>query len=313
MSSPKARFLLVVVPLLVAGPAPAAVCVFYPSQGAAQTLSFGVIEVRADAAPGTILAEKPTTAWTSKDFNCLKPRRVASLGIFTTPSAWGNGVYDTNVPGVGIRMYYVGNFGDTPVPHDVHVPSVFNGKLINAHFRVQLVKTGPVENGGSLNTGMLAQWGYDGRRQVWVDLLDARVEPQRSTCAFAARHLTFALDNVDGGTLAAAGSSRWATQQLVATGCVNATQILMTFSAPADETDTTLFKLSGADAARGVGVELRSDDPDAQAIPNSATPLVLAAAREGRSYGFRARYRTTGKPLGPGPAHTSITVNVTYR
>lgn len=300
--------------LLAAGPSFAG-CLSHPSQGAPQQITFGTVEIPADAAPGAVLAERSSSpAWNSPGFKCLKPSRTSGLGVFTAASALGEGILETNVPGVGIRVYFShSGQGENTVPYNVHIPWIFDGRLSNAHFRVQLIKTGPIGDGGALTVGTLARAGYDGSGQVWADLVDTRVEPQRPTCAFTSRRLVFALDKVDGGTLAVAGSSHWATQQLVSTGCTNASQILMTFTGPADETDPSLFKLQGVGAASGVAVELRSDDPDAQAIPNSASPLVLRAAQEGQSYGFRARYRTTGKPIAPGSANASITVNVAYR
>ncbi|WP_426286044.1 fimbrial protein [Luteibacter sp. E-22] len=308
------RSVLVAIALLLAAGQSQAGCLGHPSQGTPQSLSFGIVEAAADAAPRTVLAERVTTGWDSPGFKCLKPTRTGSLGVFTTPSVLGDGIYDTNVPGVGIRIqFHHSGQGDLVVPYSSHIPWIFDGKLSNARFTVQLIKTGPILEGGSLTRGTLARAGYDGQAQVWVDLLDARVEPQRPTCAFASRRLVFPIGNVEGGTLAVAGSSHWATQQLVATGCTQATQILLTFAGTADETDASLFKLTGNGAATGVAVELRSDDPDVQAIPNSAAPLILSAAQEGRNYGFRARYRTTGKPLAPGSANASITVNVAYR
>lgn len=289
-------------------------CLSHPSQGGPQTVSFGTIEVAASAPVETVLAEITTPGWNSPSFKCAWPTRTGRIGIHVTPSPLGKGIYETNIAGIGIRVYFHNsNYGDVVMPDNFYIPAAFDGTLRNAHFRVQLIKTGEIRNGGAVKAGLLAQAGYDGKTQAWVDLLDARVEPQRPTCAFTSRRLVFALDKVDGGILAAAGSSHWATQQLVSTGCTNATQLLMTFTGPADDTDPSLFKVAGANAASGVAVELRSDDPDAQAIPNSEAPLVLPAVKEGRSYGFRARYRTTGKPLAPGSANASITVNVAYR
>lgn len=306
------RFLATV--LLLATGISHAGCLSHPSQGAPQQVSFGTVEIPADAAPLMVLAERSSAGWNSPGFKCIKPTRTSGLGIFATPSALGEGIYNTNVPGVGIRVYFNhSGQGENVVPYNASIPWIIDGRLSNAHFRVQLIATGPVGDGGSLTAGTLARAGYDGSGQVWVDLFDTRIEPQRPTCAFASRRLVFALGKVDGGTLAVAGSSHWATQQLVSTGCTHATQILMTFTGPADETDPSLFKLNGAGAASGVAVELRSDDPDAQVIPNSASPLVLGAVQEGRSYGFRARYRSTGQPLAPGSANASITVNVAYR
>ena len=289
-------------------------CLSHPTQGGPQTASFGRVEAPADAPIHSVLAEVVTAGWNSPGFKCIKPTRTGSLGIHATPSPSGDGIHATNVPGVGIRVYFHNSaYGDILLPDNFYIPWMMDGTLRNAHFRVQLIKTAEIVEGGTITPGLLARAGYDGKAQAWVDLLDARVEPQRPTCAFASRRLVFALDKVDGGTLSAAGSSHWATQQLVSTGCINATQMLMTFTAPADDTEPSLFKVVGAGAASGVAVELRSDDPDAQAIPNSASPLVLRAAKEGQAYGFRARYRTTGKPLMPGPANVSITVNVAYR
>lgn len=309
---------LVAVPLalacLVVSPGAAAGCLAHPSQGIAQPLSFGTVSVAADAPVGTVLAERTTAAWSSPAFACVKPRRTGSLVLFTTPSAGGDNVYATNLPGVGIRVYFFNsNYGERVLPESEFIPWTFKAQLSNAHFRVQLVKTGPIPDGGSLSYGTLARAGYDNQAQVRVDLVQGRVEPQRPTCAFAGRRLVFALGKVDARDLATAGASAWVTQSLVVTGCTGATQMLMTFRGTPDARLASLFQLEGPGAAGGVAVELRSVDPDVQAIPNSPDPLVLPAQREGQSFGFRARYRTTGAALVPGTANTRITVDVAYR
>jgi type 1 fimbria pilin len=312
---PSRRIVRLACLLIVPFAAPAyAGCLGYPSQGAAQVLSFGTVQVPVDAPPGAVLAEKSTAAWTSSKFKCLYPSRTSSLGLFTTPSASGGGIYQTNVPGVGIRIYFDnGNNGERLVPERASVPFVFDATLANAHYRVQLIKTDAVDVGGLLTAGTLARGGYDDHAQVWADLANTQIEPERPTCAFVSPRLIFALNKVDGRDLLVAGSSPWVSQALVSTGCRNATQILMSFSAPADDQDSSLFKVTGVHPAAGVAVELRSDDPDAQAIPNGPSPLVLPAVREGRSYGFRARYRRVGQVVTPGEANASIVVNVSYR
>ncbi|HVI57159.1 MAG TPA: fimbrial protein [Luteibacter sp.] len=296
-------------------PAPArAGCLKHPSQGGPQVLSFGTVNVPVDAAPGSVLAEKRTAGWTSPRFKCLYPTRTASLGLFTTPSGRGEGIYDTNVAGVGIRVYFHNsNYGELLVPDHLSIPFIFDAVLTDAHFRVQLIKTGDVDAGDALTSGTLARGGWDGQAQAWVDLTDTRVEPERPTCAFTSRSLVFPLGKVDGRELLVVGSSPWVSQALVSTGCRHATQILMSFSAAANEQDASLFKVGGASPATGVAVELRSDDPDTQAIPNSPSPLILPAVRDGHSYGFRARYRRVGQTVTAGEANTSIVVNVSYR
>lgn len=289
-------------------------CLSYPSQGGPQSLSFGTVQVHVDARVGDVLAEKRTVGWTSSNFKCIKPTRTASPGIFAVPSGTGDGSYATNVRGVGIRIYfYNSNQGEHAVPDQAAIPWIFDAQLADAHFRVQLVKTDAIEDGGLLTSGTLARGGYDQRAQAWVDLAGTQVEPERPTCAFASRGLTFALGKVDGRDLLVAGSSPWVSQSLVTTGCDRATQILMSFTALAHEQDATLFKVTGTHPATGVAVELHSDDPDTQAIPNSPSPLILPAVHEGHSYGFRARYRRVGQAVTPGEANASIVVNVSYR
>lgn len=299
---------------LVVSPAAFAGCLSHPSQVIAQALSFGTVSVPADAPVGAVIAERTTAAWSSPAFKCVKPRRTGSLLLFNTPAAGGNSVHATNLPGVGIRVYFFNSsYGERLLPERESIPWIFKAQLTNAHFRVQLVKTGPIPAGGSLLYGTLARAGYDDQAQVRVDLVQGRVEPQRPTCAFAAKRLVFALGKVDARDLATAGASAWVTQSLVVTGCTGATQMLMTFRGTPDARLASLFQLEGPGAASGVAVELRSVDPDVQAIPNSPTPLVLPAQRDGQSLGFRARYRTTGAALVPGTANTRITVNVAYR
>ena len=198
--------------LAVAWPSHAG-CLKHPTQGAPQTVSFGTVEVAVDAPIGAVLAELASSSpWQSPKFKCVYPQRTSSLGLFTAPSALGAAIYETNVTGVGIRTYFTSSqFTDVPVPHSAKVPLIFDGQWSNAYFKVQLIKTAEVTEGGTLTPGTLARAGFDGQAQAWVNLLDARVEPQRPTCAFTSRRLVFALDKVDGGTLAAAGSSHWAT------------------------------------------------------------------------------------------------------
>jgi len=309
-------FLLLLAPLPSAAFGP---CKLPSVQGTPQYVSFGLVRVPADAPRGTVIASRTTPGWSSSIGHfCKHYTRTFPLHRFAN-SPLGDGIHGTNVAGVGLRIRFFYNGGPYLLPFTDHYSSapfpvtMRDLAMRDAHFSVELIKTGPIEKGGVVTPGTLASAGYDGRPMVRLDLVDARVEPQRPTCAFLSPRVVFNLGKVDGGTLASEGHSHWATQQLVSTGCSDATQMLMTFAGPADEADPSLFGLQGADTAKGVAVEVRSDHQDRQAIPNSPIPLILPAWAEGRGYGFRARYRSTGKPLAPGSANTNITVNVAYR
>jgi len=307
------RHVIVVGALLLVSEARAG-CTSYASQGAAQIVSFGDLTVARSVAVGQVIAERVTTGWTGGVGKCTKPRRTAALGIFSVPTGIGE-TYATNVPGIGIRVFHHGfGWNRIPVPDDFQTTGIFSAQVKDGYFAVQLVKTSTDIGSGAVTNGTIAQAGFDNRRQIWVDLMDTRIVPEQPTCGFVSKKLLFDLGDVDGGALHASGHSGWASQSLVSTGCSAATEMMLTFSGRADPHDANLFRLDGeSGAAAGVAVELRADAPDQQVLPNSAAPLRLPAGTEGRLYGFRARYRTTGAPLSPGPANLSITVDVAYR
>lgn len=292
-------------------------CVSYPTQGVAQTLSFGTVRVPNDAPVGTVLAQGDTREPWGAEFFCDKAGRFSRLGIFSRPSPIGQGIHDTNVPGVGIRIRHFGfqlGFDNVLVPAQDTMASWAKYPIVNAHFRVELIKTGPVVAGGELTPGTIAEAGYDGHTQWWASVVGTRIEPERATCGFVSRQLVFDLGDVDAGSLLAEGHSRWANQTLIGTGCATATEMRLTFNGAADLADPTLFRVDDvAGGAHGVAVELRSESPDAQALPNVTASLSLPAGSEGRLYGFRARYRATGTTLTAGSANLRLTVDVAYR
>jgi type 1 fimbria pilin len=317
---PHARLLALFV-LLLAAPRPAFAeipCKLPPAQGSPQHVSFGVVHVPDTAPVGQLLATRRSQAWSSAQFHfCGHYTRTFTLGAFAGP-ALGDGVYASNVPGVGVRIRFHYHAGEyiLPFSHAYQAPPLgpkLDLAMLNASFTVDLVKTGPVGDGGTLTPGRIANAGYDNKPLVSLDLGDARVEPQRPTCTFQSRRLLFDLGKVDGGALAAEGHSHWATQELVVTGCANATHVLMRFAGVADETDPALFKLDAAGAARGVAVELRANYLDTRIVPNDPKPLELRVWPHCDVCGFRARYRTTGTVLAPGSANAHITVDVAYR
>jgi len=300
--------------LLFATQANAKGCTSYASQGAPQIVAFGQITVGKDVPIGQVIATRSTPGWTGGSGVCDKPRRTASLGIFRAPSPIA-GVYATNVAGVGVRITYQGlGWPQVPVPDNFQVGGIFSAQVRDGFFTVQLVKTATDTGSGPITNGTLAYAGFDDHRQIWVDLQNTQIGTENPTCGFVSKQLLFDLGGVDGGALRADGHSAWVSQSLVGTGCATATEMALTFSSPADPHDASLFRIDDTSgAARGVAVELRSESPDQQALPNALTPLTLPAGREGRLYGFRARYRTTGAPLTAGSASLSIVVNVAYR
>lgn len=171
-------------------------CLSHPSQGATQTISFGEVTVPKDAKPGTVLAERTGSPKYTFLVTCFHPTRTSSLHLFTTPSAFGNGVYDTNVEGIGIRTFFdYYNSGQAVAPEQLYMGWIIKSYVGAA--KVQLVVTGPVERGGDLRTGRLATAGFDGHEQAVVDLVDARIAVRRPVCPFLSSASTTSRRNSD--------------------------------------------------------------------------------------------------------------------
>lgn len=184
----RARRSSLLLPLfLIAGPAYAKGCLFHPSQDAPQKVSFGLVTVPAEAKPGTVLAERRATPHLSYAIRCPFPTRTSVLNLFKTPSDIGEGIYDTNVSGIGIRVSFdYGGGSYVLAPESTYIDRLYQSHLSGA--KVELVVTGPVTSGGKLHTGTLAGAGYDGYVQAVVELADARVKPQEMMCPFLASH-----------------------------------------------------------------------------------------------------------------------------
>ncbi|EBT2496051.1 type 1 fimbrial protein [Salmonella enterica] len=127
------------------------------------------IIVQADAAPGSVIYEH------TFDFGGTAQEKFASCGIGTVSSftqyanGWtadSNGIAATNVPGVGIRIYFFKTYlGTVPNPRINPLDLTGGGGLWWGYtyfntWQIQLIKTGPI-SGGKLQSGGYASFGVD--------------------------------------------------------------------------------------------------------------------------------------------------------
>ncbi|HFW3716020.1 TPA: hypothetical protein ACIBKF_005500, partial [Salmonella enterica subsp. enterica serovar 6,7:y:-] len=128
------------------------------------------IIVQADAAPGSVIYEH------TFDFSGAAQEQFAGCGVGTSSgftqyaNGWtadSNGIAATNVPGVGIRIYFsmgypenhgaVPNARIDPVTTSVGVGWYWNYAYYNT-WQIQLIKTGPI-SGGKLQSGGYVSFG----------------------------------------------------------------------------------------------------------------------------------------------------------
>ncbi|TCV92742.1 type 1 fimbria pilin [Luteibacter rhizovicinus] len=284
-------------------------------QGVPQRVGFGRLVVPVGVEDGRILAEiLSTPAYTTPTLNyiCYNSTRRGELSRFTTLSSYGQGVYETGIAGLGIRIYTMSTSDHLPqreVPWNEYFPGRVSWIMQNFRFKVQLVKTGPLSS-GTLGGGQVATWGHDGSRQITLDLTPIEVVAPTPTCAFSGTSASFPLRDVLFGNLGADGGSPWIHGSVTSAGCSNVNAVRMSFAGQADAGDAGLFAVTGG--AAGVGIELRSIQPDMAAVPNSPKPIVLTPRAAGGQYAFKARYKRNGRPFSAGRGDANITVHVAY-
>lgn len=258
-----------------------------------------------------------------------------------TPLVKGTGdLWETGVPGVGIRMRY--RSGSTYVQDRAETPAGRGNNGINTDhgptaFAVvhhlfnwyELVKTGPMPSGTTQRTIHVASEesaniryrNSAGREYTLVPagamqhmgkyFLDFTVNVTGTTCSFASNTVDFPLGNVDADDIPVVGDgSAWVARSLVSTGCPGVAKVKMNFQGAATGSGNQLFAVAGG--ATGVGVQLQRVDDALDAVPNSTTPMEWAPRADGGTFDFRARYVRTETAVTPGPANSTITVNLTY-
>lgn len=119
-------------------------------------ISFGNVVVQRDAAVGSVLATTTTGAYNGGNSiaGCTQAWTFRwEMTKWSTLSSIGNGVYNTNLAGVGIRLT---SPSGRIFPFDMSV-SARNSVTINGDGnKAELVKTGDI-TGGTLDTGVLAR------------------------------------------------------------------------------------------------------------------------------------------------------------
>jgi len=139
---------------------------YFSSGSSEQRTSFnmGTITVQRDTPAGTVLADKTAPEGSaSNTVSCSTGTWRYTFGElkFTALSQYGNGVYNTNIDGVGIRIYNLslGSTSGRTFPFSAYFSNPPTpGIKIASGKRVQLVKTSSSDVGaGEITTGTLAR------------------------------------------------------------------------------------------------------------------------------------------------------------
>lgn len=120
-------------------------------------ISFGNVAVQRDAPAGSVIATATTGAYNGGHTlaGCSENWTFRwELSKWNSLSSQGNKIYNTNLPGVGIRLTTAAS--GRVLPYDLAINGGTYVTLGGDGVKAELIKTGNI-TGGSLDTGMLAR------------------------------------------------------------------------------------------------------------------------------------------------------------
>ncbi|MDK9366332.1 MULTISPECIES: fimbrial protein [Lelliottia] len=283
----------------------------------------GSVVVQRDAPVGTIIFEGATQPVSDYADGCDTnvTLKFSMTYMSATKSAYGEHVYDTNVPGVGIIFATSGQaqtYFDNPA--NILNFNVGTGGVMNWDGgNIKYIKTGPIGSGtlaaGTL--GELALLGFDGAYHTAIDFnMDAAVITSLA-CSITTPKLTFPLGTVPvsefGETI---GFTPVETNsQNLGLDCDADANINVQLSGTQnpDVSDASVLALNGQGTdgvASGLGVQLLYNDAPLK-INESIVMKKSAGGQE--MLPIVARYYQTKSTVMPGDASTSATLTLTYQ
>ncbi|TDV11795.1 fimbrial protein [Paraburkholderia caballeronis] len=298
------KFLFALLLSLLAVSGAHAACSFKSGSAVNTSISLpSTLNVLSDTPNGTILWSRDWLSSGSYNINCSGSGVVAGTlasGIGTSVDGFTNAkgydsVFATNVPGIGISVYWCNtavascnrNYADvTPIPSLPASWGTISGSSYNSptSWSVQLVKTGAISP-GPLSAGGVSTISYMGL--VIATLMITGGTPVATLgCQINPTNITVALPTVmkhdfTDSSPTPTGTSK-ATPFNISLACDAGVQVLYKIDGTQTGSDTNVLANStGSGMAQGIGVQLLQGDPGS----NSPVPIGQSVTYGSRTAG----------------------------
>ncbi|HIF4730658.1 TPA: fimbrial protein [Citrobacter amalonaticus] len=322
----------------------ASACYYYkdynPKAATILNVDMGSVTMASDAVGGVIATKEG--AMTSfggapAGFSCgtdgASGSVTATIGLTGDGTSTAGATYDTNIPGIGVRIYYytLQSYGSeplTPTQLATSIPVVIQKQYYtqyrnqNAAIKIELVKTGSVNQvqSGQLKFTRHGMMGVDngaGDGSPAVDLVDLNVTATvtSNTCdVSAATPSKVNMDPVSSGDLKHKGATSGDTPFEVVLNCSGNTNVNLLLDGQEDSNapgEGVLAIQEGVKAAKGVGVQLLYNDRPTE----FEKAFSVGNSMNGRfTIPLVARYyRTTEMPIKSGDVSAQVVYNLTYK
>ncbi|WP_244848982.1 fimbrial protein [Citrobacter sp. FP75] len=299
-----------------------------PENGAMTFQLPASIKVEPDTPVGTIIYEESINS-ALVDMECQstgnKNKGYVTLTAADARNGVLEGVYQTNVPGIGIRMAEARDktpsFNSTYIVTPMHFYSYGSSGWSTIHTTyyatLQLVVTDDVED-GYLDTSSLTaadKWGKEVVAQLLVSPTSIHI--QTNTCNLAEKNIYVPLKTINVNNLNSQYSEVLTDDsfKIAISDCRAGTQIDYQFNS-AGSTGVTegniLDIASGDSAASGVGIQIMDKNDNVLSFGQTYTAVSSTSANEVAEIPLKARYIKTGN-INAGKVDAVATFEVFYR
>lgn len=279
-------------------------------------LSFGNVAVQRDAAVGSVIATATTGAYNGGNniAGCSEAWTYRwEVSKWGTLSALGNNIYNTNLPGVGIRLTNTANGTVIPFDHNIgpNTYVIITGDGIKA----ELIKTGDITS-GTLSTGVLARASVANQFYFANATLNGTNTVTSESCSVTTNPVNVPLGDHDKSEFSGPGSATaWQTFN-INLSCIQGAQINVRIDATADSDAGVpgVIKLDSDPVnASGVGVQLwyRYENSPVQF---GQERYYYTSPSGGNEYvQLQARYYQTTQSITAGKANATATFTLSYK
>ncbi|HIC8805557.1 TPA: fimbrial protein [Enterobacter asburiae] len=275
-------------------------------------ISFGNIAVQRDAPVGSVIATATTGAYNGGNTiaGCTEAWTFRQeLTKWQTLSAQGNGVYNTNVPGVGIRMT---SPSGKVLPYDLPINANTYVNINGDGIKAELIKTGDI-TGGTLDTGMLARASVVNQFYIANVTLNGNNTITSESCTVTTPTVNVPMDDHEKSEFSGVGSTTdWVNFDIGLTCDVGA-RINVRIDAAADPSASSqgVMQLDSGGAS-GVGIQLHYR-PDDATVQYGQERFYWQSVYGDEIVQLKARYYQTAQTITPGPANATATFTLTYK
>ncbi|MHB7569440.1 fimbrial protein [Citrobacter braakii] len=244
---------------------------------------------------------------------------LISVSMFRDAISGFPHIYNTGIPGVGIKVYYTaftqdtfdnpprtGTMGQGAIPVD--------GSGLGQGVTVELYKTGPITS-KNIDSGLYFQKTYDNLEVVRGSIVAGQVI--QLACSLNSSTITVPLPDALGSAFTGRGTTKGDTAFTINLNCDAGTRINASLSGTqsAETSNNSILALSGAGTsgvASGIGIQLLYDNTPLK-LNNNIVLKTSAGGQEFPPGAFTARYFQTKDNVTAGSANATATLNITYQ